>query len=72
MLIERFQCAFATDGIAQQHDHKVNEVVMTKPTPGEAYPLFNRRKRTQALQCMRDYRRFSKPGFRHKFPDRFR
>ena len=39
--VEGFERMFATDGIAEQHDRKVNEVVMAKPTPGEAHPLFN-------------------------------
>jgi hypothetical protein len=42
--IERWKSAFATDGVTQQHDDKVDQDVSAKPTPSEAHTFFNRRK----------------------------
>jgi hypothetical protein len=53
-LIERFQRAFAADGIAQQHHGKIDQVVMAEPASGEAHPLFNRRKNTQVPKILRE------------------
>ncbi|MDQ2886624.1 MAG: hypothetical protein M3Y39_11125 [Chloroflexota bacterium] len=60
-LIERFQRAFAADGITQQHHDKVNEIVMAEPVPGEAHTLLKRRKYAQVPKIVRNHSHFTKP-----------
>jgi len=57
-LIEGFQGAFTADGVAQQHDHKVDHVVMAEPTPGEAHLLLNRRKHAHVPKIVRGHGHF--------------
>jgi hypothetical protein len=61
-LIERFERTLATDGIAQEHDYKVNQIVMAKSASDEAHPLFNRRKHTQVPKVVSSHSDFPKPG----------
>jgi|GEM_PF-6416905 hypothetical protein len=62
VLIEPFQCVFGAYGIAQQHNHKVNDVVMAKPASGETYPLFNCRQYAYVLKILCDNNYFPEPG----------
>ena len=39
MIIEVFQRAFATDGIANQESHKVDDLIASEPTPRKADAL---------------------------------
>jgi hypothetical protein len=42
-LIERFEGAFATDRIAQQHGHKVDEIIVSEAAARKAHALLNER-----------------------------
>ncbi len=42
-LIERFECAFAADRIAQQHDHKVDEIIVSEAAARKTHAFLNER-----------------------------
>lgn len=45
-LIERFERAFATAGIAQQHCHEVDDVIVSEAAPRKAHAFFNESEHT--------------------------
>ena len=63
-LIEGFQRAFTADGVPQQDDYEVNELVLAEPAPGEAHPLLNCRQYTDVPKILRDHSDFSESGRR--------
>ncbi len=63
-LIEGFERAFGTDGVPQEHDDKVNEVILPEVTPGEARSLHNARKQALTFQKVCHHGHFAEPGWR--------
>src|SRR5260221_3688823 len=64
-LVIRFECWFTTNGIAHQHDHKVNHFEGTEAFAGEANTLGDFRKQAQASRGVGEKSHFSKPR-RHR------
>src|SRR5258708_40167662 len=64
-LVIRFECWFTTDGIAHQHDHKVNHFKRTEPFAGEANTLGDFRKQAQTSKGVGEKSHFAKPR-RHR------
>src|SRR6266581_2980073 len=63
-LVERFQRAFAADGIAQQHSHKVDELIASEAPTRKAHAFFNEREHTLVPQIVSYERHFAQPAWR--------
>src|SRR5260370_37390381 len=58
-LVIRFECWFTTNGIAHQHDHKVNHFEGTEPLAGEANTLGDFRNQAQPTRGVAQTNHFS-------------
>ena len=60
-IIEGFQGGLAADGIAQQDNDKINDVILPEPPPCKAHALSKRRKHAKASERMGHEGHFTEP-----------
>src|SRR5258708_24646852 len=63
-LVEGFQRPFVTDGIAEEHGHKVNHVVVAEAATGKAHALTDGGKDTLLAKVLGHQGDFPEPGWR--------
>jgi len=60
-LVEGFQRAFATDRVAEEHDHKVDHLIVAEAAASEAHPLSDGRKNIVLPKVLYEQGDFAEP-----------
>jgi hypothetical protein len=61
-LVKGFQRAFAADGIAEEHGHKIKRVVPSETLTGKVHLVFNSGKHALSVDVVNDQSDFPEPA----------